>query len=243
MILWKAGHRYVVLSFQVVPKVIQYGSTPDAVCYAKTVGFWSGSYYSWFDERDESLWGHPDSGNTRRNVRTAFHDTQARRGQICGCVGITGLKSCRLHICYLCTGLNSVFGALRDMVLLGKKRYGILLIMILKDFKELLNSALKSWAEYFWGCTSVSHSILKGRTYWCVDDYERTWRLLRHRWEAEKLPDLPTVVCKCGCQITCEIDLRSFAEHGGREWSLGMARVLRRLPAADCAPGGLSPSS
>lgn len=104
-------------------------------------------------------WGHPDSGNTRRNVRTVFHDTQARRGQIRGCSGITGLKSFRLHVWYCCTELKSVFGALRDMVLLGKKRYVTLLIMLLKDFKELLDVEVNIFEDVL----QCHNSVLEGR--------------------------------------------------------------------------------
>lgn len=112
------------------------------------------------------------------------------------------LKSFRLCIWDLCTGLKSVCRPLCDMILLDKKRYGTFLIVVPSDFK---------WVWYWWGCASLSRHVLRERTCWLCWWLRRVWRLLWHHWELEKLQDLPTTACKFGCQTIHEAYLCSFA--------------------------------
>lgn len=95
--------RYTVLSSLGVLRGHTWRHTWD---YPRIIGFGSGRYYHLFDKRgrekismEKSSWGSPDSGRTRRNVKTAFHDT---RGQLWVKYGHTKLRSFRLRIWFLC---------------------------------------------------------------------------------------------------------------------------------------------
>lgn len=44
-----------LLRSPVLPGSAKSDTTPDAMCYAKTVGLWSGSCYCWLDETEKSL--------------------------------------------------------------------------------------------------------------------------------------------------------------------------------------------
>lgn len=150
----------------------------------KITGFGSGSYHHLFDKRGDSLcpsWGCPDSGRTRRNVKTAFHDTIAQLW-----VNIWSWWGQEFQASYLVSVQDFVFGLLCDLMMLGKNWLGTLLIAVLTDFKELMVVEFNIFEDVI----QCQRAFMKGR---CVH------RLLWHHLEVEKLPDLPTEFHRCEC--------------------------------------------